>query len=249
MQLDWTTLLLQIVNFLILVWILKRFLYQPVLDIIRRRQQGIEQTLAEARNAEARAAQLEQDYQARLADWEREREHAHAKLLEELASERSQRSKQLEQLLIEQRERDASLEQRRRDELQRQLETAALDQADRFVGRLLERLAGPELDERLAAVLTEDLNRLPDEQRRDLAAAAAQPATSLRIETVRPLSDATRSQLLASLQGALGKLPPVEDKLTPELVAGLRIAIGPWLLAANLQDELSLFRNGARRVD
>ncbi len=249
MQLDWTTLLLQIVNFLILVWILKRFLYQPVLDIIHRRQQGIEQTLAKASDAEERAAQLERDYQARLADWDKERKRAHAKLLEELAAERNQRSKQLEQTLAEQRERDASLEQRRRDELQRQLETAALGQAGRFVGRLLERLSGPELDERLVATVIEDLGQLPDEQRRELAAAAAQPNATLRIETARPLNQATRDLLLDSLRGVLGKLPSIEDKLTPELVAGVRIALGPWLLAANLQDELSCFRNGAYRAD
>ena len=38
MQIDWTTFALEIINFLVLVWILKRFLYRPVLDTLARRR-------------------------------------------------------------------------------------------------------------------------------------------------------------------------------------------------------------------
>lgn len=40
MQIDWTTFVLEIVNFLALVWLLKRFLYTPVLDVLARRRAG-----------------------------------------------------------------------------------------------------------------------------------------------------------------------------------------------------------------
>ena len=46
MQLDWSTFILEILNFLILVWILKRFLYKPILTMIAERKAAIEQTLA-----------------------------------------------------------------------------------------------------------------------------------------------------------------------------------------------------------
>ena len=49
MQIDWTTLVLEIINFLVLVWILKRFLYRPVMEAIAARQQRVEGKLAEAR--------------------------------------------------------------------------------------------------------------------------------------------------------------------------------------------------------
>ena len=38
MQFDWTTFVLEVLNFLVLLWILKRFLYQPVLDVLDARQ-------------------------------------------------------------------------------------------------------------------------------------------------------------------------------------------------------------------
>ncbi|HMR03616.1 MAG TPA: F0F1 ATP synthase subunit B, partial [Candidatus Competibacter phosphatis] len=48
MQIDWFTVAAQIVNFLLLVWLLKRFLYRPVLDAMAARQQKIAAALEEA---------------------------------------------------------------------------------------------------------------------------------------------------------------------------------------------------------
>jgi len=48
MQIDWFTLVAQLFNFLILVWLLKRFLYKPILDAIDAREQSIAKTLREA---------------------------------------------------------------------------------------------------------------------------------------------------------------------------------------------------------
>ena len=41
MLIDWFTVIAQMLNFLILVWLLKRFLYQPILDAIDAREKGI----------------------------------------------------------------------------------------------------------------------------------------------------------------------------------------------------------------
>ena len=66
MEVDWTTFALEIINFLILVWILKRFFYHPVLDVIARRRAGIEKEMADAKAVEEKARVLEQQYENRL---------------------------------------------------------------------------------------------------------------------------------------------------------------------------------------
>ena len=72
MELDWTTFVLELFNFVVLIWILKRFLYQPVLDVIERRRLNIENTLAEADNRQREANALREQYEQRLADWEQD---------------------------------------------------------------------------------------------------------------------------------------------------------------------------------
>ena len=55
MHFDWSTLALQTVNFTILVWLLHRFLYQPVLHLVDARRTELEEQYAKARSVEARA--------------------------------------------------------------------------------------------------------------------------------------------------------------------------------------------------
>ncbi len=48
MAIDWITVSAQIVNFLILVWLLKHFLYQPIIRAMDRREQRVSERLNEA---------------------------------------------------------------------------------------------------------------------------------------------------------------------------------------------------------
>ena len=60
MQINWFTVIAQIVNFLILVWLLKRFLYKPILKAIDERERKIESQLKDADDRESNA-KMEQD--------------------------------------------------------------------------------------------------------------------------------------------------------------------------------------------
>ena len=64
MLIDWFTVVAQTINFLILVWLLKRFLYQPILDAIDARERRIAQELADAAAKKAEAG-LEREEFAR----------------------------------------------------------------------------------------------------------------------------------------------------------------------------------------
>ena len=65
MELDWFTVAAQIGNFLLLLWLLKRFLYRPILDAMAARQQRIDAALTEAQTKAADAEALQRDYLAR----------------------------------------------------------------------------------------------------------------------------------------------------------------------------------------
>src|SRR6516162_2859657 len=67
MQIDWWTLGLQAVNALVLIWLLARFLYRPVVDAIAARQQAAGKLLADAQAAKA-AAESEREQAAAQAD-------------------------------------------------------------------------------------------------------------------------------------------------------------------------------------
>lgn len=63
MSIDWITVAAQIANFLVLVWLLKRFLYRPILDGIDAREVEIAQRMHEAVQVKEQAQAVKQEYQ------------------------------------------------------------------------------------------------------------------------------------------------------------------------------------------
>jgi F-type H+-transporting ATPase subunit b len=55
MLIDWFTVGAQAINFIILVWLLKRFLYKPILDAVDAREKRVATELADADAKKAEA--------------------------------------------------------------------------------------------------------------------------------------------------------------------------------------------------
>ena len=241
MELNWSTFLLEIINFLVLVWILKHFLYKPVLDVIARRRAGIEERLAKAQHLHDEADKLKTEYDNRLVDWEHERQQAKDNLSQELNEERA---RQLEQLhvTLEQEQNKAKVSQ-----LQQQAKTAraveyqALQQSAQFATRLLNQASGPELEARLIDLLLENLSNLSQDQITTLNSQWGRQPESIMVASVYPLPESQRINMEMALKKLTGSAISVQYKQDSELLAGLNITIGAWVLQANIRDELKGF--------
>lgn len=240
MELDWTTFILEIVNFLVLVWILKHFLYRPVLGVIARRRAQIEESLSEARDSREQALALKDQFEGRLAGWETEKEAAHAALMEEIAAERQRLTVAVAKAMDEEREKRKAVEVRQQQEWLRAAAEQGVAQGQAFAARLLERLAGPELETGLFGLLLQELTQLPEQQRKELAAAAI-PDEKIRILSAFPLAKPQRDELTAALKDLMGRELPAEFGEQADLAAGFLITVGPWVMHANLRDELRFF--------
>ena len=248
MEFDWTTFTLEIINFLILVWILKRFLYRPILDVIGKRRDGIEKALADAKRIETEATGIKQQHERHLAEWEEQKEAAQANLLEELASERERRMAALDSEVAEERQRRSVLDERHQHDFEHAAEEKAIAQGAAFSARLLGRVATPELEGRLYTLLLEDLRNMRAEDLRAVAEAAATPGLQLKVQSAFKLDESKRAELARVLAEATGRTLPVEYRENPELVAGFQVNVGPWILHANLRDELKFFSGVLRHA-
>ncbi|MBS4098507.1 MAG: F0F1 ATP synthase subunit delta [Sulfuricella sp.] len=248
MEFDLSTFLLEALNFLILLWLLKRFFYQPVLQVIEKRQAAIEQVRQEAVELRGEAELLREQYEGRMAAWEKEKEQARSDLHEEIDSERSRLQAELRTELEEERERAQVLEQRRHDELLNSLGEQALATGSRFVAKLLEPLAGAELEAGLLGILLREVAEMPAQNLELLRRALADHQGSIKVASAYPLAEGQRAVLSDALfHMAQCPISPVFQE-DPALLAGFRLTIGPWVLRANLQDELKFFAEVAPRV-
>jgi F-type H+-transporting ATPase subunit b len=241
-ELNWSTFILEIINFLVLVWILKHFLYKPVLDVIARRRAGIEKTLEDAEAHHEEAEKLRQQYEGRLSEWEQERQQARTKLTEEIEAERTDRLAKLQTELEQQQEKARVAEARRQSDVKRKIEETALEQGAQFATRLLRQVAGPDTETRLIELLLDELKRLSDEHINALRNSIEKTPDSIIVTTAYPLSDQQRQSLEQALTRIINPDIPLQFQQNKDLLAGVRITIGAWILGANLQDELQGFR-------
>lgn len=249
MEFNLSTFIFEIINFLILVWILQRFLYKPVLEVIEQRRQNIEQSLLEAKNIHKEAERLQSKYENRLAEWEQEKKSAMDSLHLKIENERTRLLKKLQKTLEEEHKKARVVEERRLRESLRKNEKIALKQGAQFAGLLLKRAAGPELEARLFDALISDLSNLQYEQFQSLRSLKELDSVSIQIVSAYEIKQEQRQKIERSLNTITDSTASYQYRQEPNLIAGFHISIGPWVLKASLQDELSGFAEIANESD
>jgi len=233
-DINWTTFLFEIANFLVLVWIVWRFLYRPVREILDRRSSAIAAEIEQANATRAEADQIRERYESRLSDWQTEKAEAQRRLDEELGHAREARLEALAREIEERAVAARLLEERRLADLQQEAETRAALHGTRLASRLLSLAATPELERRLFEMVLKDLESPP---------AAAQPDRHLAVNvaSVFEIDAGQRTALERALKARFGGDLSFRYERDPELIAGVRVSAGAFEWGANLHDELRYF--------
>ncbi len=244
MELDWSTFLLEIFNFLILIWILKRFLYRPVLEAVASRRRQVEETLASAKGLKEEALGEKRENERLLQEWENRRQVLEAELAGEIGEKRRKKLEELDSDLEKERAKRLAQEERRTGEWMRNAESGALEAASKFASRLLSRFSSAELESGICEAFLEDLEKLESAPIREML--ASQPEFFLSVSSAFPLPEGCRDEIVSAVSRLAGREVESHFSEDPGIVCGLRVRIGPWVLAANLSDELAFFREAAK---
>jgi F-type H+-transporting ATPase subunit b len=238
MRIDWWTLGLQTVNVLVLVWLLSRFLFKPVANIIAERQEAAATILRDA--AAAREAA----------------EHAHRQAADAAAAFDAQRSRRLSEVSAEADALKASLlaaargeadtlradAARALDAMRRDAAKADAARAAEFAldiaARLLSRLPPDAQVRGFIEPLAAAVRALPDDTRRSLAA----HGESIRIVAPRTLSDPERQRCTAALAAALQREIAIQVEVDPTLIAGLELTAAHVIVCNSFRHDLDTLK-------
>jgi len=240
-ELSWTTFILEIINFLVLVWVLKRLFYAPVKRVIAARRAAVEKTLSDAESSKREAQELQSRYEGRLREWELEKERQKEAFRKELSEERAKQLKLTEILVAEEREK-AKAQQKKKDAERRITEEReAMNQALEFTSRVLKDVSCPELEGKIVDLVTEQLSSAEGESLPSAAAESWGHGATVRVRSAYSLTEPQRHTLTTVLKSRLGTDAPVEFAVDQNLLAGVEITVGSYVLRANLRDELQYF--------
>jgi F-type H+-transporting ATPase subunit b len=239
MLIDWFTVGAQALNFVILVWLLKRFLYKPVLDAIDAREQRIAKELADA-DAKKAEAQKERDaFQHKNEDFDRQR----ATLLRQASDEAKA---QRQRLLDEARQAADALSAKRQEILRNDAHN--LKQA---IGRRTEQevfaiarkalmdLATTSLEERVSEVFTRRLREIDGKAKEGLAEALKTASAPALVRSAFDLPAEQRAAIQNALNETFSAEIRVRFETAPALVSGIELTTNGQKLAWSIADYLA----------
>lgn len=239
MLFDGFTVAAQALNFLILVFLMRRFLYKPVLHAIDERERRIAAELADADDRRAEAKASRDAFQAKNADLDQRRAALLSQATEEAKAER-------QRLLDEARKAADDLGNRRRETLQtdaRALSQAIAEQTGREVfavaRKALKDLAGVQLEAQLGEAFSRRLRDLDAPTRATFGDALKVAKNPAVVRSAFELSDAQR----AALQNAINETFAIDARLrfdtAPDLVGGIELSTDGLKVGWSIAEYLS----------
>lgn len=246
MLIDWFTVIAQAINFLILVWLLKRFLYRPVLDAIDKREKRIAAKIADADAKEVEAQKQRDDYQLKNQAFDQERNAHMNQVLEAAKVERAHLLDAARQESEDLRLRLAQGLRNEQQSLNEEISRRAREEVFSIARKALSDLAGTSLEQRMTEIFLERLRELNRTQIVELKSAFTLSTDTLLVRSAFTLSAQQRADIEKVVVETLGEQKAIEFVIVPNLVSGIEISSDGRKIAWSIADYVGSL---ARSVD
>jgi len=239
MLIDWFTVGAQALNFIILVWLMKHFLYQPILSAIDGREKKIAAELADAAAKTAEAAKDRAEFQEKSEAFDRQRAALLGKATDEANAERQ---RLLEAARASADEFSAKRQEKlRRDTVSLQQTLARRTQQEVFsvARKTLADLATAGLEERMVAVFTRRLGEMEGDARKTLESAIKSATDPVIVRSAFELPAEERAKVQNAINDTFSADTHLRFETAPSLVSGIELTANGQKIAWSIADYLT----------
>lgn len=237
-MIDWFTVVAQIVNFLILVALLKHFLYGPLIRAMDEREQGIRDRLKEADDKRAQAEQKMEEFR----DKERQLDQKQKDILErarsEAEEERKRRVREARKSVDELKEKWKAGVRREQDALHDELRRTVGTQTVAVARRALAEMANARLEGQLVHLFLRHLAEADRDEKEAFAEAVRNDTDNVRVRTAFELNDEERQALDEGLGNQLPDGAAWDFEVSDELLCGIELSAGGRKIAWSIDQYL-----------
>ena len=248
MLIDWFTVGAQALNFLILVWLMKRFLYQPILDAIDARERRIAAELADAAAKQTEAKQERDDFRQRNEAFDQQRAELLDKARDEAKTDRRRlldEAKAAADALQAQRQQMLDNDAR---ELNQAISQRTRQEVFAIARKALGDLADTSLEERLGDVFAQRLRALDETTRAGLAAALGSTDGPVIVRSAFDLPVPQRAAIQQALEETFSVKANLKFETATNLIAGIELAANGQKVAWSIDDYLASLEQAIRDI-
>jgi len=244
MLIDWFTVGAQALNFIILVWLLKRFLYRPILDAVDAREQRVAAELADADARKAEAGKERDEFQRKNQQFDRERADLLTKARDEAKAER-------QRLLGEARQAADALSAKRQQGLRNDARKLSLAIGRRtqqevfaIARKVLTELATSSLEQGMAELFARRLRGMDAKAKSDFAEALGSAPGAALVRSAFDLPAEPRATIQAALNETFSAKIGLRFEVAPDLISGIELTSNGQKLAWSIADYLASLETG-----
>ncbi|GAL85740.1 ATP synthase subunit B [Sporocytophaga myxococcoides] len=238
MKINWFTIIAQIINFIILAWLLKKLLYKPVLNAISNREKEREGLIKLTELKMAEANQIQNDLQKKSEDFENHKEELLKKIIQEVEEEKKRRfmevykmSDQLKNNLTKaiKEEKEQYL-----DELVKKLETEVFSLSK----KVLKDLSSLHLQEVVTQIFIERLRNIDGEKIEKLTTNNGIADQIAIVKSAYEINSSLKEQI-GTIVKKIADINEIHYEIEPDLICGVELIINGYRVAWSIKDYLN----------
>lgn len=238
MFIDWFTFGVQVLNFAILVLLMKYFFYQPILNSIDSREKLITATLADAAKKHRDAVKECDEFQRKIDELDQQRDA----LLDQATNE----AKAAGDRIITEAHKTADAVSAKRQEmlkvdvknLNKAIELKTQQEVFAITRLVLSDLASSTLEERMCDLFTRRLQTMDGEEKKLFTAAFQKTTTPALIRTTFDLPETQRSAIQSAFNKTVSAAIKFQFETAPDIISGIELTANGQKLAWNIADYL-----------
>ena len=239
MLIDWFTVGAQVLNFIILVWLLKRYLYKPILNAVDAREKRIAAELSDADAKRAEAKKEREEFQHKNEAFDQQRAALLSKATQEAAAERQRLLDEARRVADDLSAKRAETLQTEADNLDQAILQRTQDEVFAIARKALTDLAGASLEERICDVFLDRLRNMDADSKAGLGKALTTASEPAVVRSAFDLPPAQRGAIRKALNEMFSADIHIRFETAPNLVSGTELISNGQKVAWSIADYLS----------
>jgi F-type H+-transporting ATPase subunit b len=244
MLIDWFTVGAQALNFIILVWLLKRFLYKPILNAIAAREGRIAAELADAAAKKAEAQKERDEFQHKNEEFDQQCAALLIKATDEAKAER-------QRLFEDARKASDAFSTKRRETLRsdahnlsQAISRRTQNEVFAIARKALTDLATASLEERMGEVFTRRLRTMDAKIKQGLSQALKTASEPAVLSSAFDLPADQRAAIQNALNETFSAHVQVRFEIAPDLISGIEFTTSGQRVGWSIADYLASLEEG-----
>jgi len=244
MLIDWFTVGAQLLNFLVLAWLLKRFLYRPIVDALDAREQRIAAELADADAKRLEADKERDEFQHKNEVFEQQRAALLSKATDEAKVERAR-------LLDEARQAADALSIKRQETMRNEahnlnqaISRRTQQEVFAIARKALSDLATTDLEERMGEVFIRRLRALDDQAKEGFVKSLKSATEPALVRSAFDLPAEQRAAIQNAVNETFSAEIRVKFEIAPDLVSGIELSTNGQKVAWSIREYLASLEQG-----